>query len=83
VRQYRVGKRRLDVVWPERMVDLEADGRLWHTSPSDRRRDAERDAAMEALGWRVERVRWLELKEEPDALAARLWRCFEGVKAAA
>jgi very-short-patch-repair endonuclease len=83
VRQYRVGKRRLDVVWPERMVDLEADGRLWHTSPSDRRRDAERDAAVEALGWRVERVRWLELKEEPGALAARLWRYFEAVKAAA
>jgi very-short-patch-repair endonuclease len=83
VRQYRVGKCRLDLVWPEPLVDLEADGRLWHTSPSDRRRDAARDAALEAKGISVERVTWLELKEDPDGLEARLWRCYGNIKAAA
>jgi very-short-patch-repair endonuclease len=83
VRQYRVGKRRLDLFWPERMFDLEVDGRLWHTSPSDRRRDAARDADLEALGIRVERVGWLELKEDPDGLAGRLWPYFESIEAAA
>jgi very-short-patch-repair endonuclease len=83
VRQYRVGKRRLDLAWPERMVNFEADGRLWHTSPSDRRKDAARDAALAALGWWVERILWLELQEDPDGLAERLWRGHGSIKAAA
>ena len=78
-----MGRRRLDFFWPERMFDLEADGRLWHTSPSDRRRDAARDAALAALGIRVERVGWLELNEDPDGLEPRLWRYFESVGVAA
>jgi hypothetical protein len=76
VRGYRVGRRRLDVAWPERLVNFEADGRLWHTSPSDRRRDAVRDADLAAMSWRTERIHWLELHEDPDGLEARLWRCY-------
>jgi very-short-patch-repair endonuclease len=83
VRQYRVGRWRLDLAWPERMVNFEADGRLWHTSPSDRRRDAARDAALGGIGFRTERIGWLELNEDPDGLEARLWRCYGDVKAAA
>lgn len=86
VRQYRVGKRRLDLMWLEQMVDLEADGRLWHTSPADKRRDAARDAALGALGIRVERVRWLDINHDPVVLEARLWRAYrgeDGIKAAA
>jgi very-short-patch-repair endonuclease len=83
VRQYRVGKWRLDLAWPERMVDFEVDGRLWHTSPSDRRRDAARDAGLAGIGFRVERIRWLELNEDPDGLETRLRRCDVGIKAAA
>jgi very-short-patch-repair endonuclease len=76
VRQYRVGRWRLDLAWPERMVNFEADGRLWHTSPSDRRRDVARDAALGGIGFRIERIGWLELNEDPDGLEARLWRCY-------
>lgn len=83
IRGHWVGRRRLDFFWAERMFDLEADGRLWHTSPSDRRRDAARDAALGAAGIRVERVGWLELKEDPDGLEARLWPYFERLEAAA
>ena len=83
LRQYWIGRRRLDFFWAEHMFDLETDGRLWHTSPSDRRRDAARDAALSALGIRVERVGWLELAEEPDGLEARLWGYFDGAEVAA
>jgi len=78
VRGYWVGRRRLDLAWPERRVNFEADGRLWHTSPSGRRRDAARDAALAAISWRTERILWLELHEDPDALEARLWCCYHG-----
>jgi hypothetical protein len=63
---------RLDAAYPDRLVDIEADSRLWHTSPSDRRRDAARDARLEAAGWTVVRITWLQLTEEPEAVAARL-----------
>jgi hypothetical protein len=63
---------RLDAAYPDRLIDIEADSRLWHTSPSDRRRDAARDARLEAAGWTVVRITWLQLVEEPDAVAARL-----------
>ena len=66
------GRVRLDAAWPDLKVNLEADSRLWHTSPSDRRRDAARDARLEAAGWIVVRVTWLELIEEPDAVAERI-----------
>jgi hypothetical protein len=83
VRGHWVGRRRLDVAWPERRVNFEADGRLWHTSPSDRRRDAARDAALAATSWRTERILWLDIHETPDILEARLWRCYHGAALAA
>jgi hypothetical protein len=66
------GRFRLDAAWPDRLVDIEADSRLWHTSPSDRRRDAARDACLGAGGWIVVRITWLQLVEEPAAVADRL-----------
>lgn len=63
---------RLDAAYLDRRVDIEADSRLWRTSPSDRRRDAARDARLEAAGWTVVRITWLELVEEPDRVATRL-----------
>jgi very-short-patch-repair endonuclease len=65
---------RLDLAWPEWRFDLEADGRLFHTSPSDRRRDGARDALLNGVEWLVERVDWLQLEESPDSVDARLRR---------
>jgi hypothetical protein len=80
VRQLRIrlpnGPVRLDLAWPEWRIDLEGDGRLFHTSPADRRKDAARDAAIGDVDWVVERVRWLELVESPDTVDARLRRWF-------
>jgi hypothetical protein len=67
---------RLDLAWPEWRLDLEGDGRLFHTSPQDRRRDAARDGALAGVEWVVERVAWLELAESPDSVDARLRRWF-------
>jgi hypothetical protein len=70
------GRVRLDAAWPDRLVDIEADSRLWHTSPGDRRRDAARDARLAAAGWIVIRITWLQLVEEPAAVADRLVEAF-------
>jgi very-short-patch-repair endonuclease len=80
VRQLRIqtprGRFRLDLAWPELRLDLEGDGRLFHTSPSQRRRDQARDEALGEATWTVERVAWLQLAEDPDGVDARLRRWF-------
>jgi len=67
---------RLDLAWPDRRLDLEGDGRLFHTSPGDRRRDAARDADLGTDDWVVERVTWIDLVETPELVDARLRRWF-------
>lgn len=66
------GRVRLDTAWPDLKVNVEADGRLWHTSPTDRHRDAVRDARLKAAGWTVVRVTWLQLVEETQDVADRI-----------
>jgi len=77
------GRVRLDFAWPDLKVNVEADSRLWHSSPSDRRRDAARDARLEAAGWIVVRVTWLELAEEPEMVAERIHRALAAASLAA
>lgn len=88
VRQFPVesapGRRlRIDLAHPAYRAATEADGRLFHTSPADRRRDAARDAALAALGWTVERVTWDQLTEAPEAVIARIARHLRHIKRAA
>jgi len=66
--QYRVVdadgiRRRLDVAYPEAMLDIETDGDRWHTMGRDRRLDRRRDAALEALGWEVQRYGEADIHE--------------------
>ena len=63
---------RFDFAYPGRRAAIEADSRLWHTTPADRRRDAERDQAARLFGWTVTRVTWLDLEEEAAGTARRL-----------
>lgn len=88
VRQFRLrlpnGRRlRFDFALPEERYAVEADGRPWHTTPADRRRDAERDQAARLLGWTVERVTWLELEEHPADVAQRLLAPLAAIRRAA
>lgn len=61
-----------DFAYPEVKHALEADGRLWHTSPADIRRDRERDQAARLFGWTVERVTWLQLVEGSAEVVGRV-----------
>jgi hypothetical protein len=63
---------RVDFVWREQRLVVEVDGAASHDGLVDRRRDAERDAALTAEGWTVVRVRWSEVVDARAATAARL-----------
>ncbi|HLF40288.1 MAG TPA: DUF559 domain-containing protein [Acidimicrobiia bacterium] len=73
---------RFDFADPSGKAALEADGRLWHSSPSEVARDCRRDEACAARGWAVERITWLELVEQPGEVIDRIRRLLDVKRAA-
>ena len=53
------------------------DGYRFHSSRSAFERDRRRDAELGAAGFRVIRVTWQQLVEEPIAVIARIARALE------
>jgi very-short-patch-repair endonuclease len=77
VPQYRVriasGFAYIDVAFPERMLAVEVEGRLFHDERSDRfESDRRRSNELTALGWRVLRVTWQMLSRDPAEVAAKI-----------
>ena len=68
----RVGNLRPDAVWPEAMLIVEMDGGDAHSSPSQRRADAERDMYLRSLGFLVLRYTYWQARREGAAIAAEL-----------
>lgn len=69
-----VGGRRLrpDMLWRAQRVIVECDGRRWHSDPLSRDRDAERQALLEAHGYRVLRVTWGQMHDHQQQTIARI-----------
>ena len=77
VLQYEVTDRRgrtwrLDFAWPQRRVGAEYDGVDWHSGPEAFRRDRERSAALQELGWSIVPVIATDVRQRPDDLVRRL-----------
>lgn len=68
--QYPVGRRRLDFALfrGQTKLNLEVDGRRWHTGPDGNRKTADRlrDREMIALGWKVRRFWVHELQTDME-----------------
>ena len=63
---------RVDFLFADARLVLEVDGAPWHTSLTDRRADARRDARMRGAGFRIERFTWNDITRHPDAVVQRL-----------
>jgi hypothetical protein len=61
-----------DCVWREPRVIVELDGRDGHVTWAAAQRDRRRDRRLEARGWRVIRITWSQLDDEPAEVAADL-----------
>jgi hypothetical protein len=59
----------VDCLWDEQRVIVELDGRAVHGTAAAFERDRARDSALSAHGWRVVRITWLQLRDEPEAAA--------------
>jgi very-short-patch-repair endonuclease/predicted transcriptional regulator of viral defense system len=62
----------VDCVWPDQGLIVELDGRAVHDTFHAFEQDRSRDRVLAAAGWRVIRVTWRQLHEEPELLKADL-----------
>lgn len=60
----------LDLAFPAARLVIEVDGWAYHRDVDRFRRDARRQNALVAEGWRVLRVTWYDLVEDPARVAA-------------
>jgi hypothetical protein len=63
---------RVDFLWRDVRLIVEADGRRWHTRVADFDRDHWRDLRARAKGWSTVRVTWLMLDQTPAEVCAEL-----------
>jgi very-short-patch-repair endonuclease len=63
-----------DFVWRARALVVETDGGAAHGTARARERDRVKDVELLVAGWRVVRVTWVRLFNEPDRVAAELRR---------
>jgi very-short-patch-repair endonuclease len=61
-----------DFVWREQRLIVETDGGAAHGTRKALERDPVRDAELLIAGWRVVRVTWMRLLDEPEAVAAQI-----------
>ena len=62
----------VDFLWPEQRLVVETDGGQFHAHPRAFETDRRRDQILVAHGYRVIRVTWRQLLQEPLAVIARL-----------
>jgi hypothetical protein len=63
-----------DCVWRDHHLIAELDGHASHATTAGFERDRARDRALQAAGWRVIRITWRQLHDEPAAVARDLER---------
>jgi very-short-patch-repair endonuclease len=61
-----------DCVWRRPRPIVELDGHATHGTRATYERDRARDCALIAAGWRVMRITWRQLRDEPAELARDL-----------
>lgn len=63
---------RVDFAWPDQMVAAEYDGFDWHSSPEHLRRDRQKRAALEEMGWRLVSIVGDDVRRRPAAMVRRI-----------
>ncbi len=68
----RLGAHRPDGLWPNAMLIVELDGGANHSSPTQRRIDAERDMHFRGLGYLVLRYTYWQVERQGASIAAEI-----------
>ena len=68
----RVAGYEVDAYWPAHRLVVEIDGWRYHGTRQAFERDRRKDAALQAAGYRVVRITYRRLRNEPHAVSAQL-----------
>lgn len=68
----RLGRHEVDFLWRAQRLAAEVDGFAFHSSRQAFERDRIRDADLQAAGYRVVRITWRRIVDEPEATVAQL-----------
>ena len=63
---------RVDFAWPDRRVAVEYDGFDWHSSTEALRRDRQKRAALEEIGWRTVSIVSDDVRRQGDVMVRRI-----------
>lgn len=63
---------RVDFCWRAQKLVVETDGGRYHRTPRAFESDRRRDQRLTLAGWRVLRITWRQLREEPRRIAAMI-----------
>ena len=69
-----IGELQVDFHWPQHNLVVETDGRATHGHAIAFQRDRERDLYLQDRGWRVLRLSWRQVVDEPERVARVLGR---------
>jgi very-short-patch-repair endonuclease len=72
----RIAGHEVDTVWRAHRLVVEVDGYAYHGTRAAFERDRRRDADLQTAGFRVLRITWRRLDEEPEAVLVDLARCL-------
>ncbi len=64
----------VDFLWRDQRVVVETDGGRYHDNPVAQERDAHRNRVLSRAGYRVPRIGWDELREDPERTIAEIRR---------
>jgi very-short-patch-repair endonuclease len=67
-----LGPHEIDALWRDERLAVELDSWSWHSDRASFEADRRRDADLVARGYRVIRVTWRLLRDEPLVVAARV-----------
>jgi very-short-patch-repair endonuclease len=68
----RVGAYEVDFLWAQQRLIVEIDGFAFHSTRSAFERDRRRDSDLQAAGYRVMRLTWRQIIDEPEAVLVRV-----------
>jgi very-short-patch-repair endonuclease len=68
----------VDFLWPSQRIVVEADGYRFHGNRVAFERDRRRDRELALGGYRVLRITWSQIEDEPGATMAAIGRVLGG-----
>ena len=71
----------VDALWPQWMVVSEKEGLRFHTTPSQRRRDAQRFKRLLDADYRARRFTWEDVTQQPLHVVETLYRALRAAGA--